>query len=63
LLGFATILGDKIGILEGLKGDDFDRVLAHEKFHLANWDKPEYFVRDMTRTSNYSPNKNVSYTK
>ena len=62
ILGLCWHYSGLIQILEGLKGEDREKVLEHELTHRASPMWSEATVREKTNTTDYTPNQAVSYT-
>lgn len=63
LLGVCFTYSGLIMMLDGLKGEDRERVLSHEKHHREHPMDNEETVREKTGTVGYTPNTLVSYSK
>ena len=62
VLGRAFVDHNYIEILDTLTGTDYERVLAHELYHVHHPGASEYETREMTNTLYFTPNPYLSTT-
>ena len=62
ILGLCFTYSGLIMILDGLRGEDEQQVIHHERTHRQHPMMDEAEVREKTGTSDYRPNEMVSYT-
>ena len=60
VLGRAFVYQNYVEVLDSLSGDDFNRVLSHEMYHINNPQASEYETRLRTGTLYFTPNQWVS---